>query len=87
MIRKGQPGLGWAHGLANPFHEANAQLLLQLAHLKADGRLADAHAVGRSREGAEFDHIEKRLQLVEFHLPHIKFMLMKCINWQSFFYL
>ena len=39
MVRKGQPGLGRAHGLANPFYEANAQLLLQLAHLKADGRL------------------------------------------------
>ena len=50
-----------------PFEQRGVQLLLELAHLRADGRLRAITRLRRFRKTFQADNLKKRVQLIEIH--------------------
>ena len=76
-------GRGRRHAAADALDQLDAEALLELAHLQAHRRLADAEARRRGRKAPQRDHVREGADLVEIEPAHLKVFLMQCITDQS----
>ena len=65
---------------------SHAEALLELAHLQADRRLADAEPRGGGGEALLLDDVREGAELVEIEPAHPQVFLMQCITISIFIY-
>lgn len=77
VLQQHDAGGCWLAAPCHAFHQAQLEMLLELANLLTHGRLADVQCFGSRRETAVSDDQGKTVQVVEIQSMHSRFFLCK----------